>query len=208
MRFVALRDPGGSATRGLADAAPPGAPCARRRCGRGHRRHAGRPAPTLELSGPSAPSVQPGRPSLRGHGGGAVAKVVHPEVRSAGDTASAMLGRAEGVHVEAARAGDFREQEAGGMVCSLMRRVKRRGQARRQGDRPDSPAGLGGCRPSVHRWSRRAATCCDSGAAGRRAPRPGRDQAAREAGMSWSAIGLFVGISGEATRQRYASKVS
>ncbi|MGM0385698.1 MAG: hypothetical protein ACQERF_06940 [Actinomycetota bacterium] len=31
---------------------------------------------------------------------------------------------------------------------------------------------------------------------------------AREAGMSWSTIGSFVGTSGEAARQRYASKVA
>lgn len=31
---------------------------------------------------------------------------------------------------------------------------------------------------------------------------------AREAGMPWSAIGTFVGTSGEAARQRYASKVA
>lgn len=31
---------------------------------------------------------------------------------------------------------------------------------------------------------------------------------ARESGMSWSAIGTFVGTSGEAARQRYASKVA
>jgi len=31
---------------------------------------------------------------------------------------------------------------------------------------------------------------------------------AREAGMSWSAIGTFVGTSGEAARQRYSSKVA
>ena len=31
---------------------------------------------------------------------------------------------------------------------------------------------------------------------------------AREAGMSWSAIGTFVGTSGEAARQRYANKVA
>lgn len=31
---------------------------------------------------------------------------------------------------------------------------------------------------------------------------------AREAGLSWSAIGSFVGTSGEAARQRYASKVA
>lgn len=31
---------------------------------------------------------------------------------------------------------------------------------------------------------------------------------AREAGMSWSAIGGFVGTTGEAARQRYASKVA
>lgn len=33
-------------------------------------------------------------------------------------------------------------------------------------------------------------------------------KAARDAGMSWSAIGLFVGTSGEAARQRYANKVA
>jgi hypothetical protein len=33
-------------------------------------------------------------------------------------------------------------------------------------------------------------------------------KAAREAGMSWSAIGLFVGTSGEAARQRYGSRVA
>lgn len=32
--------------------------------------------------------------------------------------------------------------------------------------------------------------------------------AARKAGMSWSAIGVFVGTSGEAARQRYAGKVA
>ena len=32
-------------------------------------------------------------------------------------------------------------------------------------------------------------------------------RAARTAGMSWSAIGAFVGTSGEAARQRYADKV-
>ena len=31
---------------------------------------------------------------------------------------------------------------------------------------------------------------------------------AREAGLSWSAIGSFVGTSGEAARQRYSSKVA
>ncbi len=31
---------------------------------------------------------------------------------------------------------------------------------------------------------------------------------ARESGMSWSAIGLFVGTTGEAARQRYANKVA
>jgi hypothetical protein len=31
---------------------------------------------------------------------------------------------------------------------------------------------------------------------------------AREAGMSWSVIGAFVGTSGEAARQRYADKVA
>ncbi len=33
-------------------------------------------------------------------------------------------------------------------------------------------------------------------------------KAARESGMSWSAIGLFVGMTGEAARQRYANKVA
>lgn len=33
-------------------------------------------------------------------------------------------------------------------------------------------------------------------------------RAARAAGMSWSAIGLFVGTSGEAARQRYSRKVA
>lgn len=33
-------------------------------------------------------------------------------------------------------------------------------------------------------------------------------KAARKAGMPWSAIGLFVGTSGEAARQRYANKVA
>lgn len=32
-------------------------------------------------------------------------------------------------------------------------------------------------------------------------------RAARVAGMSWSAIGLFVGTSGEAAQQRYGHKV-
>ena len=31
---------------------------------------------------------------------------------------------------------------------------------------------------------------------------------AREAGLPWSAIGTFVGTSGEAARQRYANKVA
>ena len=31
---------------------------------------------------------------------------------------------------------------------------------------------------------------------------------AREAGMSWSVIGAFVGTTGEAARQRYAGKVA
>lgn len=31
---------------------------------------------------------------------------------------------------------------------------------------------------------------------------------ARQAGLSWSAIGSFVGTSGEAARQRYASRVA
>jgi hypothetical protein len=31
---------------------------------------------------------------------------------------------------------------------------------------------------------------------------------ARESGMSWSAIGAFVGTSGEAARQRYSGKVA
>ena len=31
---------------------------------------------------------------------------------------------------------------------------------------------------------------------------------ARKAGMSWAAIGRFVGTSGEAARQRYASRVA
>jgi len=33
-------------------------------------------------------------------------------------------------------------------------------------------------------------------------------KAARQAGMSWSAIGMFVGTSGEAARQRYSGKVA
>ena len=33
-------------------------------------------------------------------------------------------------------------------------------------------------------------------------------RAAREAGMPWSAIGSLVGTTGEAARQRYASKVA
>ncbi|MGB2765773.1 MAG: hypothetical protein WBC14_01655 [Propionicimonas sp.] len=33
-------------------------------------------------------------------------------------------------------------------------------------------------------------------------------KAARAAGMSWSAIGIFVGTSGEAARQRYGNKVA
>ncbi|WP_232549662.1 hypothetical protein [Propioniciclava soli] len=33
-------------------------------------------------------------------------------------------------------------------------------------------------------------------------------RAAREAGMPWSAIGSFVGTSGEAARQRYSAKVA
>ena len=33
-------------------------------------------------------------------------------------------------------------------------------------------------------------------------------KAAREAGLSWASIGLFVGTSGEAARQRYGSKVA
>jgi hypothetical protein len=33
-------------------------------------------------------------------------------------------------------------------------------------------------------------------------------RAARESGISWSAIGTFVGTSGEAARQRYSSKVA
>jgi hypothetical protein len=33
-------------------------------------------------------------------------------------------------------------------------------------------------------------------------------RAARAAGLSWSAIGAFVGTSGEAARQRYANKVA
>lgn len=33
-------------------------------------------------------------------------------------------------------------------------------------------------------------------------------RAARAAGLSWSAIGTFVGTSGEAARQRYANKVA
>lgn len=33
-------------------------------------------------------------------------------------------------------------------------------------------------------------------------------RSAREAGMPWSAIGTFVGTSGEAARQRYANKVA
>ena len=33
-------------------------------------------------------------------------------------------------------------------------------------------------------------------------------RSARAAGMSWSVIGAFVGTSGEAARQRYASKVA
>lgn len=31
---------------------------------------------------------------------------------------------------------------------------------------------------------------------------------ARESGMSWAAIGTFIGTSGEAARQRYAEKVA
>ncbi|MBM3689623.1 MAG: hypothetical protein FJW80_08230 [Actinobacteria bacterium] len=31
---------------------------------------------------------------------------------------------------------------------------------------------------------------------------------ARDSGMSWSAIGLFVGTTGEAARQRYSDKVA
>lgn len=33
-------------------------------------------------------------------------------------------------------------------------------------------------------------------------------RSAREAGISWSAIGTFLGTSGEAARQRYANKVA
>lgn len=33
-------------------------------------------------------------------------------------------------------------------------------------------------------------------------------RAARQAGLSWGAIGAFVGTSGEAARQRYANKVA
>lgn len=33
-------------------------------------------------------------------------------------------------------------------------------------------------------------------------------RSARESGMSWSAIGMLVGTSGEAVRQRYADKVA
>lgn len=33
-------------------------------------------------------------------------------------------------------------------------------------------------------------------------------RAARQSGMSWSAIGTFIGTSGEAARQRYADKVA
>lgn len=33
-------------------------------------------------------------------------------------------------------------------------------------------------------------------------------RAARESGMSWAAIGSFVGTSGEAARQRYSGKVA
>ena len=33
-------------------------------------------------------------------------------------------------------------------------------------------------------------------------------RAARKSGMSWSAIGTFIGTSGEAARQRYAGKVA
>jgi hypothetical protein len=33
-------------------------------------------------------------------------------------------------------------------------------------------------------------------------------QAAREAGLSWAAIGSLVGTSGEAARQRYSDKVA
>lgn len=33
-------------------------------------------------------------------------------------------------------------------------------------------------------------------------------RAARESGMSWSAIGTFVGTSGEAARQKYSAKVA
>jgi hypothetical protein len=33
-------------------------------------------------------------------------------------------------------------------------------------------------------------------------------RSAREAGLSWRAIGKFLGTSGEAARQRYASKVA
>ena len=33
-------------------------------------------------------------------------------------------------------------------------------------------------------------------------------KAAREAGLSWASIGLFIGTSGEAARQRYGSQVA
>jgi hypothetical protein len=33
-------------------------------------------------------------------------------------------------------------------------------------------------------------------------------RAARQSGMTWSAIGTFIGTSGEAARQRYADKVA
>ena len=33
-------------------------------------------------------------------------------------------------------------------------------------------------------------------------------RAARESGMSWAAIGTFVGTSGEAARQKYSNKVA
>ncbi len=33
-------------------------------------------------------------------------------------------------------------------------------------------------------------------------------QAARQAGMSWASVGMFVGTSGEAARQRYGGRVA
>ncbi len=88
--------------------------------------------------------LRKGRASLRRHRGGAVAEVMHTQVRSASNTTCSVIGLAEGVHVKVSGPGCVGEQEtvlAGHRVFSDVA-SQRWAQVRRQGDRPDAGAGL------------------------------------------------------------------